>query len=542
MLVSKKTTTSLSNSYQKYNRSGINKVVSPGETLLLVKRKLKEHTPKILDRYVEVRKNTGIPQYYIKGTEYYANFVNRLGRSGSTSSSNGKGYKKIHALVSGLMEMVERYSCNSFLAFKKEKTIVRTFDTIKDNLFGEEEFFSNPVFKKKFKIIEKRVLNKAKLIWHKGYDLSGRKTLIPVSLITFMHEITNGMASGNSLEEALLHGICEVIERHCKSVIRDGRITPPTIDQKTIEYGSVRNLIKKFESNGCKIVLKNYSMDLGVPVVAAIREVGKGKVVVTVGVAPHPEEAITRALTENSQGDKGIDKSYYHHLFRRSETEAASTLPDVSDKNIKKEIESIEKLLVKKGMKIWYLDCTDKDLNIPAVFVFISGTRRNNLELSYRNAIIGLIEESLKMSDYKQATKFIKMGKIKDKKQIDIYNYYEGVVSCFMGDYKKATESFLKIKTDKNLEEMGAYLHIQLGSAYWIIGDNENFIKHLCLSIRKYPTMKVHYIRFHHHFSNKKMAIIRKSYNKLKGISGYLDINRDSFQKEFAKNLNSYTL
>jgi len=117
-------------SWQRYHRV-ISKVTLPEQTIRNVIDKLKHFHPPILDDWHEIKRKTHIPQYIIKGTHSYANVINDLGRAGYSYVSNGKGHTHNAALASGLMEMIERYSCNHYLFHQPSKQITRSFDELR---------------------------------------------------------------------------------------------------------------------------------------------------------------------------------------------------------------------------------------------------------------------------------------------------------------------------------------------------------------------------------------------------------------------------
>ena len=57
-------------SIKKYNR-GINKIIPPRETLQVIFKKINKLEPEILDSYSEIIAKSKIPQYFVRGTEYY---------------------------------------------------------------------------------------------------------------------------------------------------------------------------------------------------------------------------------------------------------------------------------------------------------------------------------------------------------------------------------------------------------------------------------------------------------------------------------------
>jgi putative methanogenesis marker protein 1 len=115
---------------------------------------------------------------------------------------------------------------------------------------------------------------------------------------------TNGIASGNSLEEAVLHGMFEVIERDAWSICEFQR--RPTADLVQDLNGRVSSkLIGLFKEAGVEIHLKDLTSEVGVPTFGAAADDVRLKdpLLLTVGVGTHlnPEIAAIRALTEVAQ-------------------------------------------------------------------------------------------------------------------------------------------------------------------------------------------------------------------------------------------------
>jgi len=126
----------------------------------------------------------------------------------------------------------------------------------------------------------------------------------------FFLSTSNGLASGNSLAEAKIHGLCEVIERdsvalwsHLSWELRDAR----RIDQRTIHDPALHQIIRKFEDADIDLAIWDVTSDIGVPVYL-VWACEKGDVPVllsrpSVGAGCHPcrEIALSRALTEAAQ-------------------------------------------------------------------------------------------------------------------------------------------------------------------------------------------------------------------------------------------------
>jgi len=125
---------------------------------------------------------------------------------------------------------------------------------------------------------------------------------------------SNGMCAGNTVEEALVQGISEVIERHVNFKIIDEEITPPTIPESYIieRYPNIYKMIKELEQRGqFKVIVKDCSLGQGFPCVGIIFLNKKhGTYFVKFGVHPIFEIALERCMTELMQGRKIDDLSW----------------------------------------------------------------------------------------------------------------------------------------------------------------------------------------------------------------------------------------
>lgn len=256
------------------------KIKKPEETLKDIEEALKKiNTVEI--KSIEHLDKVGIPVYYLKrkvfldGKEAYVYHY-------------GKGFIDIQARVSACMEAIERYSA--------------AYD---ENLIKDPE---NPIDIEKL-ILPKYSSRKVKE-WVQGYDLISESYIdVPVDAVFYpLKEInlfrghTNGLASGNCLEEAIVHGTFEVIERDAWSLADLSPKIPREIDKDSINNEIIQNLLEKFERAGINIILKDLTSEFEIPVVAAVCD-DKDPLMMCIGVGCHinPEIAIIRALTEVAQ-------------------------------------------------------------------------------------------------------------------------------------------------------------------------------------------------------------------------------------------------
>jgi ribosomal protein S12 methylthiotransferase accessory factor len=266
----------------------------------------------------------------------------------------GKGPTRSHAKASALMEVIERYSSLSgscerafiqgnYLELSKSYRKVIHPDEVVEPVNQESD--------------EKKTISN----YLAGFDLlSHEEVLVPAGLALYMHsEIkspavsmfpsfhTNGLASGNAIEEAICHALCEVIEIDAVSIadlcascipynilqtivdsikrqkalygfnttgntFEDRFVDDPTIfadvelSHISDEYKQVGSLIEKFIEAGIPLLIKDITQkDIGIPTFAAssIEWLSHDYGYFAKGFGAHPDAriALMRAITEVSQ-------------------------------------------------------------------------------------------------------------------------------------------------------------------------------------------------------------------------------------------------
>lgn len=157
-------------------------------------------------------------------------------------------------------------------------------------------------------------------LWIEGTDLlSGDARFVPYEMVHANYALpepahsgvfvasTNGLASGNTRDEALLHALCEVIERDAVTL---WKLTPDAFGpRRAVRLESVadpgcRWLLDCFAAAGVRVAAFDATSDVGVPVFAAlIADATGGEAAPELGFGCHPapEVALSRALTEAAQ-------------------------------------------------------------------------------------------------------------------------------------------------------------------------------------------------------------------------------------------------
>lgn len=97
---------------------------------------------------------------------------------------------------------------------------------------------------------------------------------------------TNGLASGNVLEEAVFHGITEVVERDAWSIFEARRQPLREVDCNATENPLIQEVLNKFQKAGVDVRLVELTADVEIPTMAAVSDdtVLKDPALLTLGV------------------------------------------------------------------------------------------------------------------------------------------------------------------------------------------------------------------------------------------------------------------
>lgn len=120
--------------------------------------------------------------------------------------------------------------------------------------------------------------------------------------VRLFRTITNGLATGNELEEAIFHGLSEVIERDACSLVEITRHTGAVVN---IVESEIRNLMDKFSDADVSLLIRDITSDIGVPTFAAVSDdtLLRCPALLSIGMGTHTDArvAINRAITEVAQ-------------------------------------------------------------------------------------------------------------------------------------------------------------------------------------------------------------------------------------------------
>lgn len=151
--------------------------------------------------------------------------------------------------------------------------------------------------------------------WIPGQSLMDQRIRYVAPLFTRWINSTNGLAAGNEIEEAIIHGFCEIIERWALvHFIRSEHRGYPSVDLNTIEDSEIQDMLAYFESNGIEVTVKDLTQDGQFPVYAIITRNTRltpkfvGYNTIKAGCHFDANMALKRAFTERMQGTSFEDE------------------------------------------------------------------------------------------------------------------------------------------------------------------------------------------------------------------------------------------
>jgi len=144
--------------------------------------------------------------------------------------------------------------------------------------------------------------------WVDGYSLIHKTTVkVPLEYVRLISG-PNGKATGNHLEEAILHAALEVFERRAQIAVLRNRMVVPTIDVSTVSEPLVHRQIEFLRGHGIEVVLKDLSFGGVLPCIGAyfvdhnIPEDYQFRHFFKIGTSFDTPEALLRMFTEYVQG------------------------------------------------------------------------------------------------------------------------------------------------------------------------------------------------------------------------------------------------
>jgi ribosomal protein S12 methylthiotransferase accessory factor len=211
---------------------------------------------------------------------------------------------------------------------------------------------------------------------------------------------SNGCAAGSSLEDAVLQGLLELVERDAVAIWWYNRTPMPGMDLDAFDDPWIDELREVHASLGREVWLLDVTSDLGVPAMVAVsRRTNGPREDIMFGCGAHldPRIAARRALTELNQcmpavcepvdmTDFDVDMRRWcetvrlaEHLWLAPDPEVPARGPShhvyTHRRDLVDDIRTIQDTLEARGMELLVLDQTRPDIGLPVVRVVVPGLR-----------------------------------------------------------------------------------------------------------------------------------------------------------------------
>ena len=242
-------------------------------------------------------------------------------RAGLSGGSFGKGSTAEQGEASALMEAIERYSGifqGDEIRARRRFADFPSGEAIAPNdvlLFSDAQWRQGSAGapgSDEPDAIPTLFDRSAKIEWSPVWSLrDARFKYLPTSVLYFFYRggaafaaDSNGCAAGNTLEEAMVQGFLELVERDAYAIWWYNRLQRPELDLGQFDDSFVRDLQNQLTQAGRRLWVLDMTSDLGIPTFVAITHwMQNGHENIEFGSGAHFDAriALLRALTELNQ-------------------------------------------------------------------------------------------------------------------------------------------------------------------------------------------------------------------------------------------------
>lgn len=336
----------------------------------------------------------------------------------------GKGTTEMQAKVSCLCESIER-SSGTFRG--DERRIQGSFMELKEQaihpedvlLYSQQQYLdrerTNPKAHR-FHQISRPFSGEMLLEWSPIWSLTEQKyKYYPTPLCyygypkgklkeeTFLSD-SNGCAAGNCIEEAILQGIFELVERDSVAIWWYNRLQRPCVEIRSFQSPFITSLLKDYTRLGREVWVLDITSDLEIPSFAALSRLkNSAKEAILFGFGTHldPLIGVTRALTEMNQflsrkslllepdfkdDDSDADIKVVRNWLNMATVENQPWLQGIGNlsaedftpwksADLLEDIKQCQNRVESLGMELLILDQTRQEIGLSVVRVIVPGMR-----------------------------------------------------------------------------------------------------------------------------------------------------------------------
>jgi oxazoline/thiazoline synthase len=343
-------------------------------------------------------------------------------RSAMRAENGGKGITPVHARASALCEAIERYSGNFHGDEERVRASLRELgeQAIHPNrcmLYHDRQYAERSTWNAQhapFQHVPPPFDERAEVDWTPVWSLTQqRHRFLPTTLLYYAAPAhrsrqygladSNGNAAGSSLEDAVLQGLLELVERDAIALWWYNRASVPGVDLDAFADPWISELRDVYANLGRQVWVLDITADLGIPTMVALsRRVGDGPEEIMFGFGAHldPAVALRRALTELNQmmpwvigagasGEYSLDDPDLNNWLGNATLAGQPYLvPDPAEaarkpgdynyapcQDLLTDVMTIQDRVQSLGMELLVLDQTRPDIGLPVVKVIVPGMR-----------------------------------------------------------------------------------------------------------------------------------------------------------------------
>jgi ribosomal protein S12 methylthiotransferase accessory factor len=337
--------------------------------------------------------------------------------------SAGKGTGDAQARASGLCEGLERYS-GVFRGDEPRRRARRSelgaaaVSLADCLLFSDRQYHERDALNaagSRFGFIPLPLGPEADLEWSPVWSLTRREVrYLPTAFCYYDYPqpderaycvaCSNGNAAGNTLEEAILQGFLELVERDAVALWWYSRVRRPGVDLASFGEPYLERLRAFLHRHGREFWALDLTADLGIPVFASVCRRADGppeQIVFGFGAHLDPRVALLRAVTEMNQmlsspllgqegkelGDPSADPETAHWLATATTANqpyllpadgpprTAPSYPHAWADDLTEDVRACQSLVELAGMEMLVLDQTRPEVGLPVAKVIVPGLR-----------------------------------------------------------------------------------------------------------------------------------------------------------------------
>lgn len=342
---------------------------------------------------------------------------------GLRATSGGKGKSTAQAKTSALCEALER--CSGLFRGEEECRTAsyrelgdRALDPRSVSLYSSAQYANRTTWNatcSRFHTVPLPFVESAQISWTPLWSVTEkRRKYLPTSQLYYRFEEapekffcwadSNGNAAGTCLEDAILQGFLELVERDSVAIWWYNRVNRPAVDLDQLKDDYIHALQEFYARHHRRFWVLDLTSDLGIPTFAAISQRTRGSTEdIILGFGSHldPRIGISRALTEMNQFMPSVlatdhrGKTTYgcqdpvvldwwrnarlrthRYLAPAKGRPRPITSPSaLTSHDVKAQLQDCFARVEKLGHEVLVLDQTRPDIGLPVVKVVVPGLR-----------------------------------------------------------------------------------------------------------------------------------------------------------------------